>query len=81
MPETFSLPLNGTPHEALNRARETAATHGVILEGDDAAGRFCGYGVIGEYAIAEETITFTIQQRPAMISLNALEAGVRRLLG
>ena len=80
----FTRQLQGTPFQAIVRARPTIEASGGAVTGDARAGLIrvpTPVGdIVGEYTISGDTIAFRITQKPFLVPCLAIEARVDRFL-
>jgi hypothetical protein len=77
MSKKFELVLSVSPSDFLHKARSSAQSSGVELNGDESGGRFSGKGIEGAYEIQGNVLAIRILKKPLLMPWALIEMAVR----
>jgi hypothetical protein len=78
MRHTFTITLKGDPQTTFDRACQKARARGVSITGTKDEGRFRGMLVTGEYKLAGQDLTLTVDRIPFMATPEFIEAELKK---
>jgi len=81
---TFSIPINGTPEDVLNKAKNLMQSQGGTFEGDTSSGNFqvsvFGSTITGSYTVVGQEMSIIIEDKPFLIPCSTIEGFLRNQL-
>lgn len=80
MSHIFTIKLQGSPEELLQRMTSEAKTHGTDFTGNLSSGLFIVHGVHGMYSVVGDEVEITITKKPFLVTLARIEKTVIKLL-
>lgn len=80
MAKSFEFPIAADTDAAavLEKARTEARRSGIVIEGDDANGRFRGTAE-GSYAVEGATLRVEVSNKPAFVPWALVESALRKV--
>lgn len=80
----FSIPLNGTAQQVLDKARAAVQSQGGVFEGDEQQGSFemsvFGSALKGSYSVADTNMNIVIDSKPFLIPCSTIEGFLKAQL-
>jgi hypothetical protein len=74
----FSIPINGEPQVALEKARKAVTSQGGTFNGDGNSGNFSvsvfGNTIAGSYTVAGTDLAVSINEKPFLLPCAAVES-------
>ena len=72
MGRTFTVEIEGDPEALFEKGRAIAQANGVSFSGDSTAGTFSGMGAAGSYGREGQTLSITVDKKPAFVPWSML---------
>jgi hypothetical protein len=80
----FSIPINGSPEDVLNKAKNLMQSQGGTFEGDTNSGNFqvsvFGSTIAGSYTVVGQDMSIVIDDKPFLVPCSTIEGFLRNQL-